>query len=119
QAKLADGVALMTRQARHRIGLTGTPLWNGVKSLWGPLSIVNPEAWGSFHDFGVRYCNGTSNGYGWVYSGMSNEDELRERLKHVLLRRTWKRDVAGGLKLKRSVEYLDVSTERFPLLRAR
>jgi hypothetical protein len=119
QAKHADGVALMTRGARHRIGLTGTPLWNGVLSLWGPLSIVNPEAWGSKHDFGVRYCDGISNGFGWVYPGLSNEDELRERLKHVLLRRTWKRDVVGGLRLKRSVEFVDVSTERFPLLRAR
>jgi hypothetical protein len=119
QAKQADGVALMTRGARHRIGLTGTPLWNGVHSLWGPLSIVNPEAWGSKHDFGVRYCDGMSNGFGWTYAGTSNVEELRERLKHVLLRRTWKRDVAGGLKLKRSVELLDISTERYPLLRAR
>lgn len=83
-------VANLTVNSRRRIALTGSPMWNLPKSLWGMLSCVNPGAWGSYHDFGLRYCDGKSDGYGWSYKGLTNEDELRLRLEESLLRNVWK-----------------------------
>jgi SWI/SNF-related matrix-associated actin-dependent regulator 1 of chromatin subfamily A len=48
--------------------------------LWAQLDLVEPWQWGSFHQFGERYCAGYKDDYGWKYDGISNEIELLERL---------------------------------------
>jgi SWI/SNF-related matrix-associated actin-dependent regulator 1 of chromatin subfamily A len=77
----AAAVKKLADVARRRLGLTATPIPNRPKDLWAQLDLVEPWQWGTYHKFGVRYCAGMKNAYGWEYPGLSNEDELMERLK--------------------------------------
>lgn len=45
---------------------------------------------GGYEGFYKRYCNPIWNGYGWDYTGSSNKDELKEKLKKYMIRRTKK-----------------------------
>lgn len=91
-----QGAVLLSSKAHRVIALTGTPIWSRPESLHPILDLLAPRAFGRFHDFGVRYCNGQPGQYGWNYKGKSNQDELRQRLDHVVRRRTWA-DVAPHL----------------------
>ena len=70
-------------KAERRVSLTATPIPGRVKDLWVQADLVEPLCWGSFHEFGLRYCGATHNGYGYDYTGMSNSLELRGRLALV------------------------------------
>ena len=70
----------------RKLGLTATPIPGRVRDLWTQLDIIEPWQWGSFHQFGIRYCGGQHNGYGYEYIGMSNPEELRARLRGIKIR---------------------------------
>lgn len=73
----------LTDHASYRLGMTATPIPNRTRDLWAQLDLIEPWQWGGFKGFGTRYCDGHSNGYGMVYDGMSNIDELNARLLFV------------------------------------
>jgi SWI/SNF-related matrix-associated actin-dependent regulator 1 of chromatin subfamily A len=68
--------------------LTGTPILNRPIDLVGLLKIAQNPIAKSKHKFGLRYCNGRYNGYGWDYSGASRLEELAKTLSPWMLRRT-------------------------------
>lgn len=77
------------------IGLTGTPVPARVRDLYVPLDLCHPGRWGSKSAFQKRYCGGHTEEHPrdpelsiWVADGASNQAELAERLKAVMLRRT-------------------------------
>lgn len=78
----------IAKEVDRVIVLTGTPLPNRPKELWPILNMIDPDAWGNFFTFGKRYCNGVQGSFGWDFSGASNLDELHERIKPWVLRRT-------------------------------
>lgn len=68
--------------SHSRLGLTATPVPNGVRDLWAQLDLCEPWQYGGgLSKFGVAYCDGHHNGYGMEYKGYSNGDELTARLK--------------------------------------
>jgi hypothetical protein len=74
-----------------RLALTATPVVNSVVDLWAVLDLVQPHAWGEqVNQFAIRY-NGAFEGEYGIIQGESetNVDELRARLRSVLLRRTF------------------------------
>jgi superfamily II DNA or RNA helicase len=75
--------AAISDASHRRLAMTATPIPNTLLDLWGQLDIVERWQWGGKRGFGEHHCNGHSNGYGMVYDGMSNTDELNERLKLV------------------------------------
>lgn len=77
-------------QSRYVMLLTGSPMLNRPKELFNLLKYINPAEWNDFFDFGVRYCNGHKNYFGWDFNGASNITELRDRLKPYMIRRTKK-----------------------------
>jgi hypothetical protein len=85
--KAVRGVAAlelsMLPTVRTRIGLTATPLWNGVpEKLWPVSHLVWPGVFGfGFHAFGLRYCGGhvPDTGYGTVFDRPTNIVELKRR----------------------------------------
>jgi hypothetical protein len=87
---------LVANRAHRVIAATGTPIWNMPPGLWSVLGLIAPGAWGSFHEFAQRYGNPEPTAYGTVYTGISNEHELRARLAEVMIRRRWA-DVQAGL----------------------
>lgn len=88
--------SLVASNANRIIGLSGTPMWSNPRSMWPILNLLAPGAWGSEFEFCQRYMKATNTAYGWKYEGTNNEDEFRQRLSEVIVRRTWE-DVAPQL----------------------
>lgn len=83
--------------------ITGTPKTNRNKNLFNILKVLrHPLTRGkwAFNNFGKHFCNGTKNGYGWDFNGNSNDAELNENLKPVMVRHL-KKDVLPHLKKQR------------------
>ena len=96
KAKRTEAVHYLKEKFKHRILLTGTPILNKPVELYSLLNIVHPGEWGSFMWYAKRYCNATKGYWGWDFSGSSNEEELREKLEPLMLRRL-KEDVLNDL----------------------
>ena len=53
--------------------LTGTPALAKPKELFPLVSIVRPDIFAHFKDFGIRYCNPRASKFGYIeYEGCSN-----------------------------------------------
>ena len=110
----AAAASRLAQNVKRRLGLTATPIPNRPRDLWAQLDLVEPWQWGSYHDFGVRHCGGFKDTYGWKYDGLTNTDELQERLqwsKH----KTSQRSISACLPDKRrQVVYLDLDEQNAP-----
>lgn len=91
--------------AQHLCFMSGSPIPNRNMELYSIVSTFAPELidFMSEHEFGVRYCDAERKHVGrtpwgeprivWDYSGSTNTEELRERLRPFLL---WKgKEVLG------------------------
>lgn len=95
--------------AERVIGATGTPIWNRPAGLFTTLSCLAPAAFGKFFDYATRYCNAHPGANGYIYDEASNEDEFRERMSEIMIRRTWS-DVSSELPaIERAVEVVDIT----------
>ena len=104
----------VARSATRRFGLTATPIPNRPKDLWAQLDLVEPWQWGTFHQFGVRYCDGFKDTYGWKYDGLSGQIELGARLKWSK-HKTSQRAISSTLPAKRrQIVYLDKDEQNAP-----
>ena len=75
-----------------RLALTGTPIAQEPKDLWGQVDFLRPGSFGKNPwSFYHRYCNVLSHQWGTKVSGARNVAELQERLEHFCCRVT-KRD---------------------------
>ena len=80
--------AATAMQTKHTILVSSTPMLNRPIELFVGLNMLKPGAYPSYFKFGKRYCDAKHNGFGWDFKGISNSDELRERLSGIMLRRT-------------------------------
>jgi SWI/SNF-related matrix-associated actin-dependent regulator 1 of chromatin subfamily A len=95
--KGAKGVA---RYADRVIAVSGTPIVNRPIEFWPILSAFAKEALTPYDDFlkfGKRYCGAYRDGFGWVMSGHSNEEELNRRLRSSVMIRRLKSEVLKQL----------------------
>lgn len=105
ETKRTKAAKLVSKDADYVWGLSGTPMTNRPRDLWGILDTIVPDRFGSsFFNFGIRYCGAekvqvTPEKIVWNFDGKSRLPELRERLQHIMLRRT-KTDVALELPAK-------------------
>lgn len=86
KAQRTRAAKLYCRTAPMLMGLSGTPFLNRPIEMFNMLHLINPAAWNSWWDFGIRYCGGDQWGYkrfDWV----SNVEELKARLKPYMIRR--------------------------------
>ena len=92
----------LSHNAKNRIILTGTPFANRPIELWNLVDTISPGRFGSYVNFGKRYCGGFQEEIEgrnkemlrvWNFKGHSHIDELNARLKQFMLRRT-KKEVA-------------------------
>lgn len=82
-------VQLLASCARVVYAVTATPMPNRPENLFPLLHLINSGAWGGFWDFAKRYADARPNYYGMEAKGLSNKDELRHRLRAVMLQRFW------------------------------
>jgi len=77
----------LCRHTPHRIFLSGTPIENKTMDFWTVLSLLRPLEFGNRFRFGVDYCAGKRNFWGWDFSGSSNQAQLFKRTRSIMLRR--------------------------------
>lgn len=70
------------------MGLSGTPAKNRPIEPYNALRLIDKTVVPDFWDYVERYCGAYHDGYGWNFDGATNTEELHERLKMVMLRRT-------------------------------
>ena len=76
------------------LALTGTPVLNRPVELVAQLEILDRiEDFGGSWNFRKRYCNAKHNGWGWDFTGSSNEEELNTTLRQTCYVRRNKVDV--------------------------
>lgn len=100
--KRASAVLDIADHAKYCYLMTGTPMPTRNKDLYNILKILKCDTVTeeSFYKFGIRYCDGYNNGFGYDFSGSSNTDELHELLKPLMTRRL-KADMLPDLKKQR------------------
>ena len=80
----------------RKLLLSGTAIKSKPSEFFVGLNFLNKDEWNNSHEFGVRYCAGYDNGFGWNYDGVSNLEELFTRMSSSFLRRL-KKDVLKDL----------------------
>ncbi|CAK59159.1 unnamed protein product (macronuclear) [Paramecium tetraurelia] len=91
------------RQCMRTILLTGTPALSKPRDLFNLLNIIRPDIFGSFKEFGYRYCDPKLSRYtkGIDFDGASNLKELHFLLTNYIMIRRLKKDVLNQLPEKR------------------
>ncbi|XP_023933415.1 SWI/SNF-related matrix-associated actin-dependent regulator of chromatin subfamily A-like protein 1 [Lingula anatina] len=76
---------LILKVSKRVILLSGTPALSRPAELYTQLRLVKPQLFPNFHLFGLRYCDGKQNNFGWDYSGSSNLPELQLLLGETIM----------------------------------
>lgn len=98
-------------KAKRVVLLTGTPALSRPIELYTQICAVQPKCFPGMQEFGIRYCNGQRNQWGWDFSGSSNMQELQLFLEKTVMIRRLKSDVLSQLPAKqRQVVLLDPSS---------
>ncbi len=92
-SRQSQAVRAVAADAEFAWVLTGTPLTNRPRDLWNVVDTLHPGRLGAFFSFGIRYCDAhkeavTPTKTVWKFDGASNLEELHDRLKCIMLRRT-------------------------------
>ena len=101
----AKAVIELCEKAEYCYPMTGTPIPTSNKDLYNIMrmikapEIVTGDQW-DFMNYGKTYCDGYNNGYGWNFTGSSNNSELHEILNKYMVRRL-KKDVLPNLTKQR------------------
>ena len=102
----------VAKAAKSVLALSGTAITNRPSEFFTTLNLLRPAEFPSFFAFGKRYCDAFDNGFGWDFSGSSNEAELHERTRTVAIRRL-KKEVMADLpdKIRQIVPVTPTSKE--------
>ena len=94
----------LAKDAESLLALSGTPIPNRPIELFNILNMINPSEW-SFWDYAHTYCDAHQTHFGLDTTGVSNSQQLHERLRDVMIRRL-KKEVLAELpdKLRQIVD---------------
>ncbi|CAD8201201.1 unnamed protein product [Paramecium octaurelia] len=106
QAIRSQACVPILRQCMRTILLTGTPALSKPRDLFNLLNIIRPDIFGSFKEFGYRYCDPKLSRFtkGIDFDGASNLKELHFLLTNYIMIRRLKKDVLNQLPEKRRVK---------------
>lgn len=99
---------------RGIFAITGTPITNRPYNLYNILKLIDAEISRDWEFYVKQYCNGyqiTNKSTGkkiWITNGASNLDELKEKIKHLYIRRL-KDDIPGLVNKEIKTLYYDLS----------
>lgn len=86
------------RASKHWLFLSGNPLGTRPKNLWPFLQFADPDGLGkNWWKYGMRYCAGKHDGFGWNFDGISHPEELQIELRKRIMVRRDKSDVGADL----------------------
>ncbi len=96
-------------QSKYALVLTGTPLENKIQELYSLVQFVDPLLLGSLYNFTSAYEQKDETG---KIIGYKNLNEIKGRLKHIMLRRT-KKQVLTQLPARiDKTLFIDISNEQ-------
>ena len=87
-------------RAERKLFLTGTPILSRPIELYPILKALDPKNWPSKEAYGVRYCAGFMDDWGWNFQGAGHLDELQDRLRASVMIRRLKSEVLTELPRK-------------------
>jgi len=97
KAKRTRHVRALCRGVKHVLALSGTPLVNRPIELFPTLNILQPTVFPSRFHFGLRYCGGRRNRWGWEFRGATKIKELHRLLLNTCMIRRRKEEVLTEL----------------------
>ena len=86
----------------RKIFLSGTPYETRTSQFFTALHILNKKMFPSEWQFKMRYCNPVKTFFGWTFNGLSNGEELHEKISTLMIRRL-KKDVLTQLPPKQRI----------------
>jgi SWI/SNF-related matrix-associated actin-dependent regulator 1 of chromatin subfamily A len=81
----------------HIIALSGTPMMNRPMELFTVLNILKPVTFSSRWTYGMKYCDGKKNRWGWEFKGATRVEELNDLLLKTCMVRRRKSEVLSEL----------------------
>lgn len=111
-SKRARSFIQISNQIEYVFLLSGTPITNKTKDIFNLLKAIKHPLSRNFKDFAKQYCNPQFNGYGWSYDGSSNQEELNEKLKSHMLRKT-KEEILDLPKKTRNFIPVEINTKEY------
>lgn len=98
-AKRTKALFSVSRKFKRQIFMSGTPMPNRPMELYPVLKVTAPHTIGhkNYFQYGVRYCDGFQDEFGWDFSGASNLKELSTNIKKDFMLRIRKDEVLKEL----------------------
>lgn len=98
-AKRTKALLPLVKHFSKVVFLSGTPIPNRPVEIYSILKAAAPEVIDNmnYYEFGMKYCAGYRNQYGWDFSGASNVDDLSKRVIGPFMLRVKKADVLKEL----------------------
>lgn len=90
------GVKQICSNNSKKIFLSGTPYETRTNQFFTCLNILNPKLFPNEWAFKMRYCNPKKTYFGWQFNGLSNGEELHDKISTLMIRRL-KKDVLKQL----------------------
>ena len=92
-----------------KIMISGTPYETKTSQFYSLLHMIDPEIFNNEWKYKYRYCDPVKTFFGWKFDGLSNAEELHNRISKFMIRRL-KEDVLKDLPPKiRSVIPLQIT----------
>lgn len=92
-----------------KIMISGTPYETRTSQFYSLLHLIDPEEFNNEWKYKYRYCDPVKTFFGWKFDGLSNAEELHNRISKFMIRRS-KEDVLKDLPPKiRSVIPLQIT----------
>lgn len=95
-------VQLSDNQNSRKIFISGTPYETKTSQFFTSLNILNKKMFPDRWAFLMRYCNPVKTFFGWQFNGLSNGEELHNKISTFMIRRL-KKDVLTQLPPKQRI----------------
>jgi SWI/SNF-related matrix-associated actin-dependent regulator 1 of chromatin subfamily A len=110
-AQRTKNVRKLCKKKKYILALSGTPLLNRPIELFPTINLLYPIYFPSRFKFGMKYCAGKHNGFGYEFKGASKPKELHRILTNTCMIRKKKSEVLKDLPDKiRQVTPIELSS---------
>ncbi len=86
----------LARKTPHVLALTGTPIVNRPIEGFNIVQMIDQTIFPDFWKYVHTFCDAKHTGFGWDYTGASNQEKLNSELKKIMIRHL-KKDVLKEL----------------------